>query len=120
MPKSREERFQERVSLASEMMKAAMKEVHSVLNDRDNSVFTFTIDNYHAYVQAHMNLQVQLYAQHELKESVYGIDTSNAFPDLSKLESVMRNGLAELKDPIDSIDETLSSLVGCAFTINER
>ena len=112
-----DERYKENAAFASKVMLFAMEHVNSM---RDNGHLTEnlfeTSADYLACVRAHMNAQLHLHqidASCELKESVDGIDPSNACPDLSDLESATRRGfdgikdaVEELKDAVDRIDPT--------------
>lgn len=99
-----DERYRENAELASKIMGLAIGEVNKMQNKGD---LPEGEDQFVASVQAHMNAQLHLHhidASCELKESVDGIDPSNACPDLSDLESATRRGFEELSNAVDRID----------------
>ena len=107
-----DERFDENAEFATKIMNLALQEVDKVQLQEKHMIETSA--DYLSCLQAHMNAQLHLHqidASCELKESVDGIDPSNACPDLSDLESLTRRGfdgikdaVEELKDAVDRID----------------
>lgn len=107
-----DETLQDNARLASLMMGLAVKEVSKQM-DALQEAAAVSSDNYHAYIRAHMSAQVQLLGQDQLKAVAIGvqsIDASDACPDLSTLQSVMRQGLDEIKDSINELEGMCSTL----------